>query len=166
MAPGFAGLFDNLRAPEHLCSLSGFFFENLSDPSPDRRSGASSQETLNPQPDFSFSGPGGGGFHGDSLNYLLFRPVPELSSRGFPFADDQPLLPDHLGGDPTLFFERWFSAKTLPADPFLQSLYGLISWRARWDIGMLDHFLRPPSTFIDVTTGASFVGIFLILGFC
>jgi N-acetylglucosaminyldiphosphoundecaprenol N-acetyl-beta-D-mannosaminyltransferase len=30
---------------------------------------------------------------------------------------------------------------------------------------MLDHFLRPPSTFIDVTTGASFVGIFLILGF-
>src|SRR3989304_6540018 len=96
MAPGFAGLFDNLRAPEHLCSLSGFFFENLSDPSPDRRSGASSQETLNSQPDFSFSGPGGGGFHGDSLNYLLFRPVPELSSRGFPFADDQPLLPDHL----------------------------------------------------------------------
>jgi len=70
-----------------------------------------------------------------------------------------------LGGDPTLFFERWFSAKTLPADTFLQSLYGLISWRARWDIGMLDHFLRPPSTFIDVTTGASFVGIFLILGF-
>ncbi|HLD96379.1 MAG TPA: WecB/TagA/CpsF family glycosyltransferase, partial [Patescibacteria group bacterium] len=69
-----------------------------------------------------------------------------------------------LGGDPTLFFERWFSAKTLPADTFLQSLYGLISWRARWDIGMLDHFLRPPSTFIDVTTGASFVGIFLILG--
>ena len=68
------------------------------------------------------------------------------------------------GADPTLFFERWFSAKTLPADTFLQSLYGLISWRARWDIGMLDHFLRPPSTFIDVTTGASFVGIFLILG--
>lgn len=69
-----------------------------------------------------------------------------------------------LGLDPTLFFERWFSAKTLPVDTFLQSLYGLLSWRTRWDLGMIDHTLRPPSTFIDVSTGASFAGIFLVLG--
>lgn len=68
------------------------------------------------------------------------------------------------GADPTLFFERWFSAKTLPVDTFLQSLYGIVPWITRWKLGMIDHFLRPPSTFIDVTTAASFVGIFLILG--
>ena len=66
--------------------------------------------------------------------------------------------------DPTLFFENWFAAKTLPVDTFLQSLYGLVSWQTRWELGMIDHFLRPPSTFIDVSTGASFVGILLILG--
>jgi len=68
------------------------------------------------------------------------------------------------GQDPTLFFERWFSAKTLPATTFLQSLYGITDWRFRWDLGLPDHFLRPPATFIDVSTGASFAGIFLILG--
>jgi len=68
------------------------------------------------------------------------------------------------GADPTLFFESWFSAKTLPVDTFIQSLYGLLSWQTRHSLGMADHFLRPPSTFIDVSTGASFVGIFLILG--
>jgi N-acetylglucosaminyldiphosphoundecaprenol N-acetyl-beta-D-mannosaminyltransferase len=56
-----------------------------------------------------------------------------------------------LGQDPTLFFDRWVSAKTLPATTFIQDIFGRT-------------FLRPPSTFIDVNTAASFVGIFLILG--
>ena len=68
------------------------------------------------------------------------------------------------GADPTLFFEGWFSAKTLPVDTFIQSLYGILDWGTRWKLGIIDHFLRPPATFIDVSTGASFVGIFLILG--
>ena len=68
------------------------------------------------------------------------------------------------GEDPTLFFERWFAARTLPATTFIQSLYGFVSWRTRWDLGIADQILRPPSTFIDVSTSASFVGIFLILG--
>jgi len=56
-----------------------------------------------------------------------------------------------LGQDPALFFDRWISAKTLPATTFIQDIFGRT-------------FLRPPSTFIDVNTAASFVGIFLILG--
>ncbi|MEX2053770.1 MAG: WecB/TagA/CpsF family glycosyltransferase [Patescibacteria group bacterium] len=71
----------------------------------------------------------------------------------------------YLGAaDPTLFFENWFSAKTLPVDTFLQSFYGILSWSFRWDWGIPEAVLRPPSTFIDVSTGASFVGVFLILG--
>ncbi len=66
--------------------------------------------------------------------------------------------------DPTLFFERWFPAKTLPVDNFLQSFYGLISWQVQEKLGIPDTILRPPSTFIDVSTGASFVGVFLVLG--
>ena len=56
-----------------------------------------------------------------------------------------------LGHDPTLFFDRWVAAKTLPATTFVQEISG-------------HSFLRPSSTFIDVNTAASFVGIFLILG--
>lgn len=69
-----------------------------------------------------------------------------------------------FGADPTLFFEHWFLAKTLPVDTFLQSFYGLLSWGTRWDLGLPEAVLRPPSTFIDVSTGASFVGVFLVLG--
>ncbi|NIT04488.1 WecB/TagA/CpsF family glycosyltransferase [Candidatus Saccharibacteria bacterium] len=71
----------------------------------------------------------------------------------------------YVGGqDPTLFFERWVGAKTLPATTFVQSLYGLVGWDVRWTLRLPDHFLRPPSTFIDVSTAASFVGLFLLLG--
>ena len=56
-----------------------------------------------------------------------------------------------LGQDPTLFFDKWVSAKTLPVATFVQNILG-------------QTFLRPSSTFIDVNTAASFVGVFLILG--
>jgi len=58
------------------------------------------------------------------------------------------------GWDPTLPFDRWFAAKTLPAGAFVQTLYEWLNLT----------FLRPSSTFIDVSTGASFSGIFLLLG--
>ncbi|GMR18882.1 MAG: hypothetical protein BMS9Abin34_004 [Patescibacteria group bacterium] len=56
-----------------------------------------------------------------------------------------------LGQDPALFFDRWVLAKTLPAVTFIQDFFGRT-------------FLRPSSTFIDVNTSASFVGIFILLG--
>jgi len=72
----------------------------------------------------------------------------------------------YLGGwDPTLPFESLFSsAKTLVSVTFLQSFYGLASEEIILKLGLSEGLLRPSSTFIDVSTGASFVGIFLILG--
>lgn len=58
------------------------------------------------------------------------------------------------GWDPTLPFDRWFAAKALPAGTFVQTFYEWLNLAV----------LRPSSTFIDVSTGASFVGIFLLLG--
>jgi N-acetylglucosaminyldiphosphoundecaprenol N-acetyl-beta-D-mannosaminyltransferase len=56
-----------------------------------------------------------------------------------------------LGQDPTLFLDGLLGAKTLVATTFTQQF--------------LDYtFLRPSSTFTDVNTAASFVGVFLLLG--
>lgn len=56
-----------------------------------------------------------------------------------------------LKGDPTVFLDHLLAAKTLPAANFVQEAFGKV-------------LLRPSSTFIDVNTAASFVGIFLLLG--
>lgn len=56
-----------------------------------------------------------------------------------------------LGQDPTFFLDRLLGAKALPAITFIQTVAGRV-------------FLRPSSTFIDVNTAASFVGIFLLVG--
>ncbi|MDP1710805.1 MAG: O-antigen ligase family protein, partial [candidate division WWE3 bacterium] len=58
------------------------------------------------------------------------------------------------GLDPTLPFDQWFAAKTLPVGAFVQTFYEWLNLAV----------LRPSSTFIDVSTGASFVGIFILLG--
>lgn len=61
------------------------------------------------------------------------------------------------GLDPTLPFDQWFTfAKSLPAGTFVQTFFSFFGLNAAT--------LRPSSTFIDASTGASFVGIFLILG--
>ncbi|MEX1061938.1 MAG: O-antigen ligase family protein, partial [Patescibacteria group bacterium] len=68
------------------------------------------------------------------------------------------------GVDPALTFDSWFnSARTLPVGTFTENLFGILNFRTIWELGTSE-LLRPSSTFIDVNTGASFVGIFLLLG--
>ena len=71
----------------------------------------------------------------------------------------------HFNGfDPALTFDSWFSsARTLPVGTFTENLFGILDFRTIWEWGT-NELLRPSSTFIDVNTGASFVGIFLLLG--
>ena len=71
----------------------------------------------------------------------------------------------HFSGlDPSLNFDSWFpSARTLAVGTFTENLFGLFDFRTLWEWGT-NEILRPSSTFIDVNTGASFVGIFLLLG--
>lgn len=68
-------------------------------------------------------------------------------------------------GHAALPFESWFqSAKTLPPTTFVQTFYGLLPGKVLEFLALTGPVLRPSSTFIDVTTAASFTGIFLVLG--
>ncbi len=67
------------------------------------------------------------------------------------------------GLDPTLPFDQWFAAaKTLPVDCNRETIRSVCVQTLHELVGRA--YLRPSSTFIDVSTGASFVGIFLLLG--